>query len=202
MRNKISTYLSDISRIHHRAAFTDVKHHTNPKTSLFAKLVRKRSSCRKFSDAPVFDEEISQIIEVARLAPSAKNLQPVHVWVVRSPEAMEKLKTATTSLYGAPVVFMVGCKSEEAWVRECDGKNGAETDAAIVGTHILLQAKALKLGSVWVGSFDPAKIKEAFPETAGWEITALFPVGHPAKDATPSPMHDKRKSAEEFSSEL
>ena len=94
---------------------------------------------------------------------------------------------------------MVGCNPEEAWVRQCDGKNGGDVDAAIVGTHIMLEATALGLGSVWVGSFDPSKIREVFPETTGYEIVALFPVGTP--DEEESPNHGKRKSLEEFASE-
>ena len=97
---------------------------------------------------------------------------------------------------------MVGCRKEEAWVRGYDGKNGAETDAAIVGTHIILAAADLDLGSTWVGSFDPVKLAEAFPETAGYEITALFAIGHPAENAGPSERHSLRKSMEEFTSEL
>ena len=97
---------------------------------------------------------------------------------------------------------MVGCKKDEAWVRSCDGKNGAETDAAIVGTHIMLAAADLDLGCTWVGSFDPVKIGEAFPETAGYEITALFAVGRPSETAAPSERHSIRKSKEEFTTEL
>lgn len=97
---------------------------------------------------------------------------------------------------------MVGCRKEEAWVRGYDGKNGAETDAAIVGTHIMLAAADLDLGSTWVGSFDPAKVADAFPETAGYEVTALFAVGYPADSAVPSERHSLRKSKEEFTTEL
>ena len=99
-------------------------------------------------------------------------------------------------LEAARLVFMVGAKPEAAWVRKYDGKNGAEVDAAIVGTHIMLEASALGLGNVWVGSFDPAKIKADFPETAGYEVVALFPVGH--ADIQTSANHDKRQSSEEF----
>ena len=52
------------------------------------------------------------------------------------------------------------------------------------------------LGNVWVGSFDPAKIKADFPETAGYEVVALFPVGQ--ADVQTSANHEKRQSSEEF----
>ena len=163
-------------------------------------LVRERYSCRKFDSKPVSDAEIGQILEAARLAPTAANKQPVHVWVVKSPEALERIDVATQYRYGAPVVFMVGTNKDAAWVRKYDGKNGAEVDAAIVGTHIMLEASALGLGNVWVGSFDPAVIAKEFPQTAGYEVVCLFPVGHPAMG--PGPKHGERISAGEFAEEV
>lgn len=200
MAKRLLEKLSDISKIHHRAAFTDVLKHTAPKPSAFLELARKRYSCRAFEDREVPDELVESIIEAARLAPTACDYQPVHVWVADTPDAMEKLGKATQYLYDAPLVFLVGCKPDEAWVRKYDGKNGAEVDAAIVGTHIMMEAADLGLGSVWVGSFDPAVIAAEFPELEGWEIVALFPVGYPA--GGPAPRHSQRKSIEEFASEL
>lgn len=205
MKCKFLQKLSDISNIHKRAAFSDIPERTATKESVFQSIARERYSCRAFKDTPLTDIQINHILEAARLAPSACNFQPTHVWVVKSPERLAKLKDATAYTYGAPVVFMVGIKSDKAWVRKYDGKNGAEVDGAIVGTHIMLEASALGLGNVWVGSFDPAKIKADFPETADYEIVALFPVGHPSSDApaaSPGPNHSKRLSLEEFTSTL
>ena len=166
----------------------------------FLQLVKERYSCRAFKDTPLTEAQIDSILEAARVAPTAANKQPVHVWVVRSPEGLQKLKNATAYTYDAPVVFMVGCKADKAWVRKYDGKNGAEVDAAIVGSHIMLEASALGLGNVWVGSFDPASIKADFPETEGYEVICLFPVG--VADAGPGANHDKRQPMEQFASEI
>lgn len=196
MASKFFEKISDLTHLHKRAAFSDLPERMVSKESVFMGIARDRYSCRAFKGISVSEDQINHILEAARLAPSAANKQPVHVWVVKSPEGLEKLKGATDYTYGAPVVFMVGAKADDAWVRKYDGKNGAEIDAAIVGTHIMLEASALGLGNVWVGSFDPAKIKADFPQTEGYEVVALFPVGHPAGE--PGPNHDKRKSVEEF----
>ena len=192
--------LSDITRIHHRAAFADVEYRITPQESVFMKLAKDRYSCRGFADKAVPDKDIEHILEAGRIAPTAVNKQPVHVWVLKSPEAREKIKAASEYTFNAPVIFLVGCKPDEAWVRKYDGKNGAEIDAAIVGTHIMLEVAALELGTTWVGSFDPAKIAELFPETAEYQIVAMFPVGYPA--AKPSPRHEVRKDIGEFATEL
>ena len=192
--------LSDITNIHHRAAFSDVAKHTAPKQSAFLRLAASRYSCRSFTSEPLSEAEITSLLEAARLAPTACNKQPVHLWVIKTPEALAKLKDVTRYTFDAPAVILVACNPEDAWVRSCDGKNGAEVDAAIVGTHIMLEAASLGLGTTWVGSFDPAKLLELFPQTAGWTPVALFPVGHPS--GKPSGSHGERKTLEELASEL
>ena len=166
----------------------------------FLNLAAARYSCRAFTTEPVSEEDIQSILEAARLAPTAVNRQPVHIWVVQDQKLREKMKEASRYTFDAPVIFVVGCRPEEAWVRAVDGKNGAEVDAAIVGTHLMLQVADLGLGSTWVGSFDPAKLAEALPQLKGWTPIALFPVGHIA--AQPSPRHSERKPLKDLSTRL
>ena len=203
MKKRILSRLEDISRIHHRAAFADVqyridKHHGS---NAFLELAAKRFSCRSFNHHPVSSVKLAKILEAARLAPSAKNQQPVHVWALTSEEALSRIRPIHT-MFDAPVVIMVGYRSPDAATRACDGFNWAETDASIAGTHIILAAADLDLGSTWVGSFDPVKVREAFPETEGYVISSLFAIGHPSSHAEPSERHSLRKSLEEFSTEL
>lgn len=200
MFNAFLHKINDITHLHKRAAFSDLEKVIAAKESVFQAIARERYSCRAFKATPLTDVQVNHILEAGRLAPTAKNQQPVHVWVVKSPEAIAKLNNASGSIYGAPAVFIVGCKPEDAWVRKYDGKNAAEVDAAIVGTHMMLEASALGLGNVWVGSFDPERIKADFPETAGYEIVSLLPVGVPA--AEPGPRHAERKALADFASEL
>ena len=203
MKRRILNKLGDISKIHHRAAFADVQQHIDKHqgSNAFLELAKRRYSCREFNHHTVAAIKIKKILEAARLAPTACNKQPIHVWGITSEEALQRIRPVHT-LFGAPLAFIVGCKSDEAWVRAFDGKNGAETDAAIVGTHIMLAAADLDLGCTWIGGFDPKKLADAFPETAGYEITAIFAVGHPAAGAVPSERHSIRKNMDEFVTEL
>ncbi|MBR5175886.1 MAG: nitroreductase family protein [Bacteroidales bacterium] len=171
------------------------------KADSFLKLAGERFSCRDFNKHPVSPGKLAKILEAARLAPSARNMQPVRVWALTSPDALARIRPIHT-MFDAPVVVMVGAKAEESCTRACDGKNWAETDATIAGTHIMLAAADLGLGCTWVGSFDPIKVREAFPETEGYVIYALFAIGHPSARACPSERHSIRKSMEEFATEL
>ena len=203
MKKRILSRLGDISRIHHRAAFADVQYRIDKYhgSNTFLELAAKRFSCRTFNHHPVSSVKLAKILEAARLAPSAKNQQPVHVWALTSEEALSRIRPIHT-MFDAPVVIMVGYRSSYAATRACDGFNWAETDASIVGTHIILAAADLDLGCTWVGSFDPVKVREAFPETEGYVISSLFAIGHPSSHAEPSERHSLRKSLEEFSTEL
>lgn len=166
----------------------------------FLTLAAERYSCRAFTKEPVADEDIQHILEAARLAPTAVNRQPVHIWVVQTREYRDKLKETSAYTYDAPVIFIVGCRPEDAWVRKYDGKNGAEIDAAIVGTHIMMEAADLGLGCTWVGSFDPAKLKEVLPQIGEWMPVAMFPVGHILGE--PSARHGERKAIEDLVTKL
>lgn len=93
---------------------------------------------------------------------------------------------------------MVGCRPADAWVRRYDGKNGAEVDAAIVATHLMLAAENEGLATLWVGSFDPALLRDILPGAEAYDLVAMINVGYPAPESRPSAMHDVRKSMGEL----
>jgi len=164
----------------------------------FSTVLYSRYSCRSFSPRPIERETIDRILESGRIAPTAVNKQPVHIWAITAPDTLEAIKSTTRSNYGAPLLLAVGCRPSEAWVRRYDGKNGAEVDAAIVATYLMLAAENEGLATLWVGSFDPALLKAILPGADGYEPVAIINVGYPAEDSQPSPMHGVRKSMEEF----
>ena len=166
----------------------------------FLALAKERYSCRKFSARKVEDEKIAAIVEAGNLAPTAKNVQPVKVWVMTSDEALEKVKACAPFAWmkEAGVVFAVGGTTEGAFVRPSDGRNFGDVDATIVATHMMLAVQALGLGTTWVGFFDVNKLREFFPDMKGWDMVALFPVGYPAEDAEPSERHSLRKNIAEY----
>ena len=164
----------------------------------FNDILRKRYSCRTFASQAVEQEKIDLILEAGRMAPTAVNKQPVHVWAVSRPDTLEAVKGVTRSNYGAPLLLIVGCRPSDAWVRRYDGKNGAEVDAAIVATHLMLAAENEGLSTLWVGSFDPAQLKTILPESDGYELIAMINVGYPSQASQPSPKHAIRKPSGEF----
>ena len=164
----------------------------------FNDVLQRRYSCRAFAATSVEREKVGRILEAGRIAPTAVNKQPVHIWAVSRPDTLEAIKGVTRSNYGAPLILVVGCRPSDAWVRRYDGKNGAEVDAAIVATYLMLAAENEGLATLWVGSFDPALLADILPDTAGYELVAMINAGYPAAESAPSPMHGARKALEEF----
>ena len=164
----------------------------------FNSVLQRRYSCRAFSPTPVEQEKVDRILEAGRIAPTAVNKQPVHLWAISDPGTLEAIKGVTRSNYGAPLIIVVGCHPTDAWVRRYDGKNGAEVDASIVATYLMLAAENEGLATLWVGSFDPALLRGILPGADGYELVAMINVGYPTPESQPSPMHEARKAMDDF----
>lgn len=201
MKKNIFSRLGDVTKILNRAAFSDVEHNITKYhygSDAFMRILERRYSCHAFDDYPVSETMLNMILEAGRLAPSAKNLQPTRIWVVKSKEALARLRTVHPC-YNAPIVLIIGCRNSEAWVREHDGVNSAKTDAAIVLTHLMLTATDVGLANTWIWDFNPTKVREALPELKEHGVFALLALGHPAAWAgQPTELHNVRKTLDEL----
>ncbi len=159
----------------------------------FEDVINSRYSVRKYSQRPVEDEVLNKILEAGRLAPTAKNMQGQHVYVVRSPEARAKFDKEWAMTFDAPIVLIISMKHELEWISHFSGLNRGETDAAIITDEMMLQAHALGLGTCWVGWFDPQKVKEAFNLPDDETVYNLLPLGYIADNSKPGPLHASRK---------
>ena len=163
----------------------------------FSDLIRSRYSVRKYADKPVEEEKLQKVLAAGAAAPTAKNQQPQHIYVLESKEAIEKIRAITRCAFDAPVVLLVCGDREQAWTNPFNGRNSAEMDCSIVTTQMMLQAQELGLGTCWVCWFDTQQTKEAFGIPESQEVFALLPLGYPAEGSKPSAMHDSRKALEE-----
>ena len=163
---------------------------------LFDEVIKKRYACRKFSDYKLSDEELDKILEAGRIAPSAKNLQPIKIIVCRSDEAIEKIDKISPCRYGAKQVLIV-CGDKNNAYREGD-YSGYEVDASICATHMMLEATNIGIDNIWVRMFDSKVLKELFNLDDGIEPVCLIPIGNKAADCPESPNHNKRKEKNEL----
>lgn len=163
----------------------------------FMELAAARYSVRKFSPQPVEEEKLNTILEAGRLAPTARNFQPQRVYVLRTPEAMEKAEKLTCCMYGAPVALLVCCDLERVWNNpERPGYSTCEVDPSIVTTHMMLAAWELGVGSVWVGHFNDKEVCEAYGLPESIRPVAFLPLGY-ADIGPKESQHSAFRPAEE-----
>lgn len=63
------------------------------------KAILERRSVRKYTDQPVSDQDINDIIEAGLYAPSAIDLQHWYYVVIKSPEKLEELRQYMSDVY-------------------------------------------------------------------------------------------------------
>lgn len=127
----------------------------------FSELVQKRYSARSYTSKAVEPEKLNALLSAARYAPSAANLQPVRLIVVKQKAGLEKLGKAA-NIYGAPLAVIVCADKDKAWQRPFDGMITADIDASIATDHIMLCSADLGLDSVWICYFKPDVLKAEF----------------------------------------
>lgn len=169
----------------------------------FTEVVKNRYSCKKYSGVQITDEQLAAILEAGRVAPTAKNLQEQHVYVVRSQEGLAKIDKASPCRYNAPTVLVVTYDRNNVYTYpgSSDKQSGTE-DATIVATHMMLAAYNAGVDSCWLNCFDPVLLAKelALPEEE--EIVMLLDLGYAAEDVAPLPNHASRKALEETVSYL
>ncbi len=66
-------------------------------------------------------------------------------------------------------------------------------DGAIAMSYMTLEAVSLGLQFVWLGWFEPEKVRKVLNIPEDYIVVAVAPLGYPAKDGKPAP----KKSAED-----
>jgi len=148
--------------------------------------IKGRRSVRAFTNEPVSEKEIMKLIDAARWAPSAGNIQPWEFVVVRDPDIKRGLSAAAldqTFIEEAPVVIVV-CANQ---LRSGSGygSRGADLyclqDTAAATQNMLLVAYGLGLATCWVGAFQEEEARKVLKIPNGVRPVAIIPVGHPAE---------------------
>ena len=163
----------------------------------FKEVVRNRYSCKKFCDRQVSSDQLSAILEAGRLAPTAKNLQEQHVYVLQSAQALARIDAATPCRYGAPTVLVVAFDRNNVFTYPGGKRDSGVEDATIVATHMILAAADEGVDSCWINFFDPGKLANALGLPENEEVLMLMDLGYAAEGAGPLPNHENRKPLEE-----
>lgn len=155
--------------------------------------ILRRYSCRTYQDRPVEQDKLDRIVEAARLAPSARNMQEWRFVLVRDPELRRQMQVAANNqpfVAQAPVII-AACEVSADYTMRC-GQKAGPIDVAIALEHIALQATAEGLGTCWIGSFYPEQVRQVLCIPHNVAVVELMALGYPADQ----PRDKKREPAE------
>ena len=173
-------------------------------------IIAKRRSIRKFKNIEVREEQIKEILESARLAPSAKNKQPWKFVVLKDEKKNDvadimikwsddnnahldrgksSVKPTAFAIKQSSVLILVYKDSNKQWI------HGDTLSIGAAVTHMCLMATDMGLGSLWIGDAQHAQ-KEIndYLNVDDMELSTAVAIGYALEDPEPRP----RKALEEI----
>lgn len=156
--------------------------------------IKKRRSIRKYEETDVGDEQVKQVIETARYAPSWANKQGWQLMVIRDAGTRNKVaeilegNPAQRAVATAPVLLVVCADPGASGVQK--GKEYYMADAGILMDHLMLEAAELGLGTVFIGMFDEDGIRGVLGVPEQFRIVGMTPLGYPAKTPSERPRNE------------
>lgn len=157
--------------------------------------IRLRRSVRRYLDRPIEDEKLMQVLEAARLAPSARNLQNWKFIVVKDEKTRAKLAEYARNqdfIAKAPIVI-AACGTDTDYKMTC-GQFAYTINVAIAIDHMTLAALELGLSTCWIGAFYEDNVKDLLGVPKDVSVVALLPLGYAAEE----PMTTPRKPIDEI----
>ena len=156
----------------------------------------KRRSVRKFTDEPVSEEMIQELLHAAMSGPSACNMRPWEFYVVTNPEKVEALKKTSKFTNISAKIALIVCGNlkralpmhmADYWIQDCS----AATE------NILLRVTDLGLGAVWCGVHPQKKAEERVHEMldipeSQVPLNVIF-IGHPAEEPAARDQYDEER---------
>ena len=168
--------------------------------------IKTRRSVRKFTDAPVSEEVIKELVSCAAYAPSWKNSQTTRYILIKDPEIKKQLAEECCAEHNAGIIngsaaLVATLIVDKRSGFERDGSfstvredNWQAFDNGIATQTFCLAAAEEGLGTVIMGLYDIEKASNILQVPEGQLLMALIAVGHPADE----PEAPKRKTAEDL----
>lgn len=170
--------------------------------------IETRRSVRRFTDEPVSQEALRELIRLASYAPSWKNTQTVRWLSVTDRAVMQSLADGPALghpgnrdvISSAPMLLVETCISGRSGF-ERDGSYSTPKgdrwemfDAGIAAQTLCLAANDMGLGTVILGAIDTVAVAEVLGLDSTRTVSCIIAVGHPDQQ----PLMPKRKTVDEL----
>lgn len=135
--------------------------------------IKDRRSIRRYRTDAVPQELLQQVLEAARVAPSAANRQAWKFVVVTDAATRQELVPACRSqqFVGQAPVVIAACATEA-------GRKWNQVDLAIAIDHMTLAAHGLGLGTCWIGAFEEEAVRGILGIPEGVSVVVLLTLGY------------------------
>ncbi|MDY6766373.1 MAG: nitroreductase family protein [Candidatus Nanohaloarchaea archaeon] len=145
--------------------------------------ITSRVSITAYKDAGVEREKVARLLEAARWAPSAGNMQVAEYIIVEDDELLEQLATYARNqphIREAPLALVILADVEKAERNYEDrGELYALQETAAAMQNALLMAHDQGLGAAWVGAFDEEDVRSLLHVPDRLRPVAIVTVGYP-----------------------
>jgi len=166
--------------------------------------IMRRRSVRKYTPRAVSKETIRELVEAARLAPSACNAQPSMFKIVKNSKTKAELKNnkifKQDFVCNAPVII-VCCANPDVYPKsklesgfDDPYEHRALKDVSIASQNLILRATELGLGTCYIGWMNKNKIKTVLGIPQSYVVPFAITVGYPAE----KPKQTQRKKLEKI----
>ncbi len=148
-------------------------------------LIEKRRSIRSYKPQKVKEEDLNYVLKAFRKAPSAKNLQPWKLVVVKDRKKINDLAIACnnqTFLSEAPILIIACARENDAYELMGGYMNSYPVDIGIALEHLILAATERGLGTCWIGAFKEKLVKDLLDIPEDVRVVAITPLGAPAEE--------------------
>ncbi len=165
----------------------------------FEDIVYKRRTIRRFKKDPISLETLKKLIDFARVAPMARNIQALEFIVVHSAEVRKNM---------FPLVNWAGSLPEDQRTPEKGREPTAyiivllntnikssyvDFDVGAAVENILLGAVNYGIGTCWMGSINRDKIRKLFEIPDYYEIKHVISLGYPDEESVVETYQDSFK---------
>ena len=149
----------------------------------FYELFERRKSVREFQDRAIDQDVLERLLATLRRAQSAANRQSWRFIVIEKKDRAELNEALTKEGFrNAPVIIAACAVPKEAWIRKPDKVNYAWVDVTIAVTEMICAATAEGLGTCWIASLEPDRVKAILRIPDGTDIVALIAMGWPKEE--------------------
>lgn len=156
------------------------------------RVLRTRSVVRQFTDQPVSDDQLEQLIDAILAAPTGGNKQAWAFVAVRDPRTLRLVRAFSPGMIEPPPLVVVACFDRSRAVKD-DGEFWDEglLCVAMAVQNLLLAAHSLGLGGCPAASFRRGSVAMILGLPDHLEPLLLVPVGYPARDLVSPPRRDR-----------